>query len=100
MSAGEFIQTDRCYVWEDPPPRKWDVLKWDAVAADLRDNPDQWVRLIETDGIPVDQFSKNVMSAHYGSFRPAGAFQVTVRQRSVYVRFVGTDDSLGRTPKP
>ena len=84
--------------WEDPPPAKRGPRRsrYEADAAALRANPGRWALLRAvplTDSKEVYNLSHSVRVGSASAFRPAGAYEATVRTTDgevrLYVRYVG-----------
>jgi len=70
-------------------------IDWYEVADLAKANPGEWIKV---DGLAHSANAYQVRTAHLVAFRPAGAFEATLRNRDkeqkgraeLYVRFIGT----------
>lgn len=60
----------------------------------LRQHPGRWAKYLPSEGDPftTPRTIESAVSRGGGGFEPKGAWQVTVRQGVVYIRYVGQED--------
>lgn len=77
--------------WAEPPKSHARKGKWEEIAAELREHPGDWARVVAGANSP---YGTHIARGTLAAFRPAGAFEATTRRHpdhtfDTYARFVG-----------
>jgi hypothetical protein len=78
--------------WEDPPPppEKKIVNPSAEIARMMRERPGKWAKIGEyLNKGTASQRAKGIRQGRPGIFAPAGSFEATSRDTSVWARYVG-----------
>ena len=81
--------------WDNPPDTKGNrsgTKRWEAIAKELRSNPEQWAVVAENVSSATAYL---IRTGKYLAFQPAGTFEATTRGNAngraaqIYARYVG-----------
>lgn len=78
----------------DTPP----LRHWPKVAAELRDDPGEWRRVIGFNPRSARAYGSHIRNGGLAAFNPPGAFEAEVRGDELWARYVGPHQERSGDP--
>jgi hypothetical protein len=71
--------------WEEPPEQE--RRDWQAIANELKANPNRWASITLTTTAYVSHIKNGTTKA----FRPAGSFEARSSKGKIFIRYIGKE---------
>jgi hypothetical protein len=71
--------------WEDPPIGQGTRYDWQAIAEQLRQNPQRWAKI----EVKSTTYATLIPRGQVMAFRPAGAYEARTSKGSLFIRYIG-----------